>query len=420
MCTVLGSQWGDEGKGKLVDVLAGHYDVVARAQGGSNAGHTIYDDAGNKYALHLVPSGVLNEAQCVIGNGCVVHLPGLFKELDALTAKGVAWEGRILLSDRAQILFKSHMLADGAREAELAGGAIGTTGRGIGPCYASKATRNGVRGTDLRHPELLEEKMRAIGSEFEKRFGDKFQYDVEADVAEHLALLDRVVPLLTDTVAHVNARHASGDRILVEGANATMLDLDFGTYPYVTSSNPSMGGICAGLGLAPSKLGACVGVAKAYTTRVGSGPYPTEIHGPVGDALREAGAEFGTTTGRPRRCGWLDIPALKFAHLVNGFTGLNLTKLDVLGDLDEILIGVAYRGPGGELLESMPADLEVLEAVEVEYETLPGWKSDISGAREWGDLPAAARAYVERVEELMGVPVNYIGVGPGRDALVFK
>ena len=263
-------------------------------------------------------------------------------------------------------------------------------------------------------------RMRAIGAEFEKRFGDKFQYDVEADVAENLALLERVRPLLTDTVALVNARHASGDRILVEGANATMLDLDFGTYPYVTSSNPSMGGICAGLGLAPNKLGACVGVAKAYTTRVGSGPYPTEVHGPVGDALREAGAEFGTTTGRPRRCGWLDIPALRFAHLINGFTGLNLTKLDVLGDLDEILIGVAYRGPGGELLESMPADLEVLEAVEVEYETLPGWKSDISGAREWGDLPAASRAYVERVEELMGVPVNYIGVGPGRDALVFK
>lgn len=422
VCVVLGSQWGDEGKGKLVDILAQQYEIIARAQGGANAGHTIYDEHGTKYALHLVPSGVLNKkAINVIGNGVVLHLPGLFKEMAELEAKGVNLDGRLVVSDRAHLLFDMHMEVDGLRESELAGTGkqIGTTKRGIGPAYSSKATRNGLRVCDLKHPVTFAEKLRKLAMDGKKRFED-MSYDVEEDIAMYTSLAAKLKPYVGDTIELLNDAYDQGKRILIEGANATMLDIDFGTYPYVTSSNPAIGGIANGLGLAPSKYDAVVGVVKAYTTRVGAGPYPTEIHGQLASELREVGGEYGTTTGRPRRIGWMDIIALRYVIRINGFTHLNITKLDVLDGLDEIQVGVGYHLPNGERVGSMPADLETLEQLQVDYETLPGWKSDISKIRKWEELPLNARKYVERIEKLSGVPVKWIGVGPGRDAIVIK
>ncbi|XP_058073615.1 adenylosuccinate synthetase, chloroplastic [Magnolia sinica] len=420
---VLGCQWGDEGKGKLVDILAKHFDVVARCQGGANAGHTIYNSEGKKFALHLVPSGILNkETLCVIGNGVVVHLPGLFKEIDGLESNGVSCKGRILVSDRAHLLFDFHQAVDGLREAELANSFIGTTKRGIGPCYSSKVIRNGIRVSDLRHMDTFPQKLDTLLSDAAARFkGFSYSLDMLRDeVEQYKRFAERLEPFIADTVHVMNESIRENKKILVEGGQATMLDIDFGTYPFVTSSSPSAGGICTGLGIAPRCLGDLIGVVKAYTTRVGSGPFPTEMLGKGGDILRVAGMEFGTTTGRPRRCGWLDIVALKYSCQINGFTSLNLTKLDVLSDLPEIKLGVSYKQIDGKLIESFPADLQVLEQLQVVYETLPGWRTDISSIRSYSDLPHAARRYVERIEELVGLPVHYIGVGPGRDALIFK
>ncbi|XP_074309227.1 adenylosuccinate synthetase 2, chloroplastic-like [Silene latifolia] len=420
---VLGCQWGDEGKGKLVDILARHFDVVARCQGGANAGHTIYNSEGKKFALHLVPSGILNEETlCVIGNGVVVHLPGLFKEIDGLEANGVSCEGRILVSDRAHLLFDFHQEVDGLREAELAKSFIGTTKRGIGPCYSSKVTRNGIRVGDLRHMDTFPHKLEILLLDAASRFKD-FKYSPEMlkeEVEKYKRFAERLEPYIADTVHVMNESISQKKKVLVEGGQATMLDIDFGTYPFVTSSSPSAGGISTGLGIAPRVIGDLVGVVKAYTTRVGSGPFPTENLGQGGDLLRFAGQEFGTTTGRPRRCGWLDIVALKFSCQINGFSSLNLTKLDVLSDLSEIQLGVAYTDVDGTPIKSFPGDLRVLERLKVEYEVLPGWQTDISLVRNYADLPLAARRYVERIEELVGVPIHYIGVGPGRDALIYK
>ncbi|GBF94224.1 Adenylosuccinate synthetase [Raphidocelis subcapitata] len=336
-----------------------------------------------------------------------------------LESKGVELGGRLLVSDRAHLLFDLHKEVDGAREAELAGNKIGTTKRGIGPAYASKATRNGLRVCDLRDWESFTKKLRTLAADAKARFPD-LPYDEERDIADYKSYAEKLLPFVTDTIEYVNNAYDSGRRILIEGANATMLDVDFGTYPFVTSSNPSIGGIVTGLGLAPGKFDAIIGVAKAYTTRVGAGPYPTEIFGDLGEKIREIGREYGTTTGRPRRVGWLDMVALNYATKLNGFTHLNLTKLDVLSELKEIKVAVAYKHAGKRYTSSMPPDIPTLEAVEVEYETLPGWGTDISNVRTWEGLPAAARAYVERVEQLAGVEVRWIGVGPGRDAVVTK
>ncbi|KAG6546812.1 hypothetical protein Mapa_011758 [Marchantia paleacea] len=420
VCAVLGSQWGDEGKGKLVDILAKRYDVVARCQGGANAGHTIYNDEGKKFALHVVPSGILNDnAVCVIGNGVVVHVPGFFDEIRNLEEAGIVCEGRLFVSDRAHILFDLHRSVDALREAELAGSMIGTTKRGIGPCYASKAIRNGIRVGDLRHLDTFKDKLEVLLKDAASRFSD-FTYDLDAEMERYKVFSERLRPYITDTVKFINDAHRQKKRILIEGGQATMLDIDFGTYPFVTSSNPSAGGICTGLGIAPNRLGDIVGVAKAYTTRVGAGPYPTELFGEQGEALRAAGLEYGTTTGRPRRCGWLDVVALKYTCDINGFTSINLTKLDVFSGFGKLKLGVAYTIPGGESIQYFPSDLSVLESVKVEYEELPGWIEDISSIRQYKDLPAAAQAYVERIEELIGLPVQFIGVGPGRDALIVK
>ncbi|KAK8943853.1 hypothetical protein KSP40_PGU018929 [Platanthera guangdongensis] len=420
---VLGCQWGDEGKGKLVDILAQHFDIVARCQGGANAGHTIYNADGKKFALHLVPSGILNEKTlCLIGNGVVVHLPGLFNEIDGLESNGVSCTGRILVSDRAHLLFDFHQVVDGLRESELGHSFIGTTKRGIGPCYSCKVIRNGIRVSDLRHIDIFSQKLDILMRDAAARFpGYKYSSNLlEKEVERYKKFAERLEPFIADTIHILHQSIHQKKKILVEGGQATMLDIDFGTYPFVTSSSPSAGGICTGLGIPPRYLGHLVGVVKAYTTRVGSGPFPTEVLGEVGDQLRTAGMEFGTVTGRPRRCGWIDIVALKYCTQINGLSSLNLTKLDVLSDFSEIKIGVSYKQIGGKVCESYPADLRTLEQVQVEYDVIPGWKSDISSIRKYGDLPLAARRYVERTEELVGVPIHYIGVGPGRDALIYK
>jgi adenylosuccinate synthase len=377
---------------------------------------------GEEHALHLMPSGVLNEhAACLVGNGIVVHLPTLLSELDELESAGIACSNRLFVSDRAHLLSGVHMLADGLREDERQGGSIGTTRRGIGPAYASKALREGVRVGDLRSPDKLARALRALDEENRRRFGSNWSFDVESEIEDHLELAKRMQHMIVDSVDMLHTRLQEGQSVLVEGANAALLDIDFGTYPFVTSSNPSMGGLCAGTGIPPNAFSSIVGVCKAYTTRVGAGPFPTEAIGSEEEELRERGGEFGTTTGRPRRCGWLDGVALKHACRINGFSSLNLTKLDVLSGLDEVPIATAYRLPSGDEVSSFPADLEDLEQVEPVYERLPGWSAEsMNNARGFEELPERAQQFVSRVEQIVGVECKYIGVGPGREALIEK
>jgi adenylosuccinate synthase len=419
---VLGAQWGDEGKGKLVDMLSQTYDVCARVAGGSNAGHTIVVD-GIKYKFHLIPSGVLNhKATCIIGNGVVVHLPSLLNELDGLKAAGVEYQGRIFLSDRAHLVFDFHQAVDGKQEQRAGRHKLGTTKKGIGPAYASKISRNGLRVGDLQDWPYFEMRFRSLAEYHMNAFNsrttdpaDFLEIDVEAELAYYKSIAPRVLSMTTDTIQYTNQAYRDGKRILIEGANATMLDIDFGTYPYVTSSNPSVGSVMTGLGIAPKMINATYGTVKAYCTRVGEGPFPTELNVDqgVGHHLSSVGAEYGTTTGRPRRCGWLDIPQMKYSTLINGFTALNLTKLDVLTGLPELKIGKAYR-LNGEIIHTMPASLRILDDLEVEYETLPGWKEDLTQVQSFEELPLNAQRYVLRVQELLGVPIRWIGVGPNR------
>lgn len=416
---VLGSQWGDEGKGKLVDILSSEYDVCARVAGGSNAGHTIVVE-GKKYKFHLLPSGILNEkATCVIGNGVVVHLPSFISEIENLqTQVTFPVAKRIKLSDRAHIVFDFHQAVDGLLENKRGRNKIGTTRKGIGPAYASKIQRNGLRVGDLKEWDHFESRFRSLAEHHMNSF-EGCTIDIEAELKYYKGIRDMVMAMTVDTIEYTNAEYAKGKKILVEGANATMLDIDFGTYPYVTSSNPSIGSVLTGLGVSPTKLKGIYGTVKAYCTRVGEGPFPTELttDNGIGWHLSTVGAEYGTTTGRPRRCGWLDVPQMKYATMINGFTSLNLTKLDVLTGLDEVKIGKGYKH-NNEELKSMPACLRTLEGVEVEYETMPGWKEDISKARTFEDLPENAQKYVLRVQELLEVPVRWIGVGPNRDDVI--
>eukprot|EP01102_Stenamoeba_stenopodia_P022710 TRINITY_DN9566_c0_g1_i1.p1 TRINITY_DN9566_c0_g1~~TRINITY_DN9566_c0_g1_i1.p1 ORF type:complete len:434 (-),score=109.72 TRINITY_DN9566_c0_g1_i1:127-1428(-) len=420
---ILGSQWGDEGKGKLVDLLASDFDLVARCAGGANAGHTIVVN-GIKYALHLVPSGIITEkAVCLIGNGVVLHVPSFFHELDELESKGIKTEGRIKISDRAHLLFEFHKIADGLGEAELSKGTgtqIGTTKQGIGPCYSDKASRINLRVGDLRFFDKVKDVLTRSLEQKRKRFGD-FEYDLDAEVEKYREYAKRLEPFIVDGVEYINSAYYSGKKILVEGANAALLDIDFGTYPYVTSSNCTVGGVMTGLGLSPEKIGRVIGVVKAYTTRVGQGHFPTELayETPEGKILVDIGREFGTTTGRRRRVGWLDLMILKYSLLINGYTHLNLTKLDILDTFDQIKIGVSYNYKG-KPLTSFPANLEVLSEVEVVYETVPGWKTSIADIKNYEDLPPNCKAYIERVEELIGRRFNWIGVGASRDAMITR
>lgn len=412
---VLGAQWGDEGKGKLVDMLSQEYDVCARVAGGSNAGHTIVVD-GVKYKFHLLPSGILNpDAIGVVGNGVVVHLPSFLKELEGLEKEGVNHEGRVFISDRAHLVFDFHQTVDGSLEDRLGRNKIGTTKKGIGPAYASKISRNGVRVGDLRDWDYFEERFRAL-AEHHMRSYEGLKIDVEGELAYYKSIAPQILKMTCDTIALTNQKYKEGKRILVEGANAAMLDIDFGTYPYVTSSNPSVGSVMTGLGVSPKKLGGIYGTVKAYCTRVGEGPFPTELNVLVGEGshLATVGHEFGTTTGRPRRCGWLDLPQLMYSITINGYTSINLTKLDVLSGLKEIPLGVAYKSKDGKTLDTMPACLKQLKDVEVQYEVMPGWKEDITKCRRFEDLPLNCQRYVQRIEELCGVPIRWIGVGPNR------
>ena len=390
------------------------YDVCARVAGGSNAGHTIVVD-GVKYKFHLLPSGVLNKAaSCVIGNGVVVHLPSFLKELEGLEASGIDYKGRVFLSDRAHLVFDFHQEVDGALEMKLGRNKIGTTKKGIGPAYASKISRNGVRVGDLADWDYFEQRFRALAEHHMRSF-EGLEIDIEAELAFYKSVADKIVEMTVDTIDYTNQQYNNGKRILVEGANATMLDIDFGTYPYVTSSNPSIGSVLTGLGVSPRKLRGIFGTVKAYCTRVGEGPFPTELDtdGGIGKHLSSVGAEYGTTTGRPRRCGWLDLPQLKYSVAINGFTALNLTKVDVLTGLKQIELGVAYKCRG-KYLSTMPASLGQLEDVVVEFETLPGWDEDISKCKKFEELPINCQKYIRRIEEIVGVPIRWIGVGPNR------
>jgi adenylosuccinate synthase len=430
---VLGAQWGDEGKGKLVDLLAAGsgeisnenenasgYDVCCRVAGGANAGHTIVVQ-GVTYKFHLLPSGILcPTTSCIIGNGVVVHLPALLAELDRLAAAHIDVTNRIWLSDRAHLVFDFHMMVDGLQERRLGRHSLGTTHKGIGPAYASKISRNGLRVADLQDWPYFERRYRELATALQAQYPDlKEMVNIEEQLAYYRSIADRVGAITCDTIAMTQSHYAAGKRILVEGANATMLDIDFGTYPYVTSSNPSIGSVLTGLGVAPQTIRGIYGTVKAYCTRVGAGPFPTELdtdQGP-GRHLATVGVEVGTTTGRPRRTGWLDIPQMKYASQINGFTALNLTKLDVLTGLETIQIATGYKYKG-EVLDTMPASLTVLDQVEVVFETLPGWTENLSHCRSFTDLPVNAQRYVLRCQELIGVPIRWIGIGPGRDDII--
>jgi len=419
---VLGSQWGDEGKGKLVDLLAEKADVVARCQGGNNAGHTVVANSVS-YAFHLLPSGLVHpNAKAVLGNGVVIHIEEFLDEIAKNEAKGLAkiTPDRLKISDRAHMVFQLHRVADQMQEEQRKSNKemLGTTKKGIGPCYSSKASRSGLRMCDLIASDFQNrfvEKFKRLASDHERAYGT--QVDVEAEVSKYKELSEKIKPYVTETVSYMHKVLEAGEKVLVEGANASMLDIDFGTYPYVTSSNCSIGGVCTGLGLPPGRIGKVFGVVKAYTTRVGAGAFPTELDNELGQYLQKHGAEFGVTTGRKRRCGWLDLAMLKFTHCLNNFTALALTKLDILSDLDEIKIGINYLKEGLPMTH-YPSSEQDFEDVTVEYVTLPGWKCDITKCKGFEELPAKAQDYVTTIESILNVPIWWIGVGQSREAMI--
>ncbi|OCK99585.1 adenylosuccinate synthetase-like protein [Cenococcum geophilum 1.58] len=415
----LGSQFGDEGKGKLVDILANNANLCCRAQGGNNAGHTIVAN-GKTFDFHILPSGLINP-KCInlVGSGCVVHVPSFFKELEALEKHGLNTTERIFISDRAHVVFDLHQLVDGLEEAELANSFIGTTRKGIGPTYSTKMTRSGVRIADIFDPEIFESKLRRLAHGFQRRFGELLKYDLEAEISRYKNYREKLVPYVIDQIPMLNSAKEQKMDILVEGANAIMLDIDYGTYPFVTSSNTGLGGVLTGLNLGWRSIKEVIGVVKAYTTRVGSGPFPSEQLNEIGDKLQGVGQEVGVTTGRKRRCGWLDLVIIKYSHDVNDYTSLNLTKLDVLDDFEEIKVATGYSFQG-QKLESFPANPETLAKVDVTYETLPGWKIPTTGAKYFYDLPVNARKYVEFIEKAVGVKIRWIGVGPGRENMISR
>ena len=410
---VVGAQWGDEGKGKVVDLYAPYAELVVRYAGGANAGHTLVVN-GEKLILHLIPSGILHEqTKCVVGQGTVIDPAVFLKEIEALSERGVATAGRLLVSQRAHVVLPHHKLIDGLRE-KRTNEAIGTTKRGIGPCYEDKVARRGVRMGDLLDIELLQVKLEAnleCWRPVAEDLGGALP-SPEDVAAQYAALGQALHGYIGDAAAIVRASIRADEKILLEGAQGTMLDIDNGTYPFVTSSNAVAGGACAGAGVGPTQIRQAVGIAKAYTTRVGGGPFPTELEDETGQLLRDAGAEYGSTTGRPRRCGWLDLVALRHAVAVNGLGELAITKLDVLSAVDEIKLCVAYE-LDGERLDYPP--YERVEAVLPIYETLEGWDDDLSGCRTRADLPEAAQSYLARIEAEVSCPIGVVSVGPDRE-----
>ncbi|MGE5246163.1 MAG: adenylosuccinate synthase [Betaproteobacteria bacterium] len=415
---VLGAQWGDEGKGKIVDLLTSRFSIVARYQGGHNAGHTVYVD-GTKFILRLMPSGILHPGvTCVIGNGLVVDPEALFAEIDELNAHGVDTAGRIVISDKAHLILPYHRDLDLLSEARRGERRIGTTSRGIGPAYEDKIARRGIRVCDLADPRGLEQGVRDNVAARNRLVQDSTM-DWRPVFERLLALAERIRPMVRDVSLLLSRAMREGRPVLFEGAQGTLLDIDHGTYPYVTSSNASIGGVCTGLGVGPRAIDGVLGVAKAYTTRVGEGPLPTELTGEAGNRLRDSGNEYGAVTGRPRRCGWYDAVAVRYGVRINGLDALALTKLDVLDGLREIPVCTAYRC-GSRVIEEFPSDLGQLAECEPVYETLPGWSKPTRGVRSFGDLPDAARRYVARLEEITGVPAAIISTGSDRDDTIVR
>ncbi len=413
---ILGAQWGDEGKGKLVDILSDRFDYIVRYQGGNNAGHTIWI-GDRKFVLRLVPSGILHPGKtAVIGNGLVVDPIGLFEEVGTLNAAGIDAEKQLRISNRAQVLFPSHRMVEKISEMRPGKTPIGTTLKGIGPCYEDKIGRRGVRMADLLDRAYFAETVRALVDDHRTRaraFGIEDEIDGDDIAARYAEAAERMRPMICDTSALLNQAMREGKNLLFEGAQGTMLDIDHGTYPFVTSSSSSAGGACTGSGVPPTKIDAVIGISKTYTTRVGGGPFPTEALDAAGDEIRNRGHEFGSVTGRPRRCGWFDTPVLKYSAAINGFETMVVTKLDVLDELDEIPVCVAYSIDGKVTLD-MPATVRELAKAEPIYETLPGWKSSTVGISDWDKLPAAAQRYVEFLEAKTGVEAGCVSTGPER------
>jgi adenylosuccinate synthase len=418
---VIGAQWGDEGKGKATDVLGSRVDYIVKFNGGNNAGHTVVID-GESYALHLLPSGILTPGCTpVIANGVVIDLAVLFEEIDALEARGVDTSA-LLVSSAAHVIAPYHRTIDNVTERFLGKRKIGTTGRGIGPAYADKISRVGIRVGDLFDEALLREKIEGAVEQKNHllvKVYNRRAITVDEVVEELLTYSERIRPMVTDTAYVLNEALDRGETVVFEGGQATMLDIDHGTYPFVTSSSATAGGACTGSGVGPTRIDRVVGVAKAYITRVGEGPMPTELLDGEGERLRTVGGEFGTTTGRPRRCGWYDAVISRFASRVNGLTDLVLTKLDVLTGLEKIPVCVSYDVEGVRY-QDLPVDQHAFGAAIPVYEELDGWTEDITGAREFDDLPKAARRYVENLEEISGCRISAIGVGPGREAIVIR
>jgi len=414
---IVGAQWGDEGKGKLVDLLTQDADVVVRFQGGNNAGHTLVV-GGEKTVLHLIPAGILHPGKsCVIGNGVVADPEVLWSEIDKLKKRGyLGDDGQLVLSNDAHVIMPWHKAIDVAREAKAGAGKIGTTGRGIGPTYEDKVARRGLRIRDLLDRERLARKVRErlpAAQEELRRLGSAEVLDEGAIVARYAELGQKLRPYARDAALWLHRAIQAGKSVLFEGAQGTLLDVDHGTYPFVTSSNTVAGNAACGSGIGPTAIDTVIGITKAYSTRVGGGPYPSELKDETGDRLRQVGGEYGATTGRPRRTGWIDALALRYAARVNGLDGLAVTKLDVLTGFPEIKVAVKYQA-GAEVFDEMPSDLETLERCQPIYETLPGWTERLEGVRRYQDLPANARAYLERLAKLVGVKVQAVSVGADR------
>jgi adenylosuccinate synthase len=418
---VLGLQWGDEGKGKIVDVLSEKADVVARYQGGHNAGHTVVIK-NEKFILHVIPSGILYKGKkCLIGNGVVVEPASLLEEINGLKERGIEIDkNNLFLSKNAHVIMPYHMALDRENEKLRGSKSIGTTGRGIGPAYCDKINRSGIRVADLLQPEFFKEKLKAnlfnINFLLENLYKAQV-FNIENIYDEYLGYAEKLKEHVADTDIIIDNTIAEGGNILLEGAQGTLLDIDHGTYPYVTSSNATAGGACTGLGIGPTKISKVLGVVKAYTTRVGAGPFPTEIKDSLGDAIREKGGEYGATTGRPRRCGWLDMVILRHSARINGLTGIAITKLDILDGLETIKICTSYKHKG-KTYKEFPKELNIFQECEPVYEETKGWKESTIGIRDFEKLPDAAKAYVNKIENMLGVEAHIISTGQRRDELI--
>ncbi len=417
---LVGAQWGDEGKGKIIDVLAEQADMVVRYQGGNNAGHTV-EVGGEKYVLHLIPSGILHPGKIsAIGNGVVVDPVALVEEIEHLRKRGITIDGNLFLSETAHLVFPYHRLLDELRELQKGKRKIGTTKRGIGPAYADKAARTGLRVVDLLAPERFSEKLRQRireSNEIFKAFGAK-PLSFAAINREYLECGHKLKPFIADTVTMLNRALREGKNILFEGAQGTLLDIDFGTYPFVTSSNATAGGACTGAGIPPNRIDRVVGVMKAYTTRVGEGPFPTELHDAQGAMLRETGREFGATTGRPRRCGWFDAVVTRYSVMLNGINELAVTKLDVLDNVPKIKVCVGYKH-GGKVYETVPNDIDILQRCTPVYQEYDGWQATTKRAQDFDQLPKHARVYLQKISQLSGAKLSIVSVGARREETIF-